>query len=68
MNIDDRIYEIIKSISNKVKESNIKLGIFADNIETAKLMASFGCEYIAISVDVGIFREGCVGLVKGMNN
>ena len=65
---DIRIYEIIKNISNKVKKSNIKLGIFADNIETAKLMASFGCEYIAISVDVEIFREGCVRLVKGMNN
>ena len=67
--VDDvRIYEIIKNISNKIKKSNIKLGIFADNIETAKLMASFGCEYIAISVDVEIFREGCVRLVKGMNN
>jgi 4-hydroxy-2-oxoheptanedioate aldolase len=44
------------------------IGIFADTIEQANRWISAGCQFIAYSVDVGIFSNACTKLVSKLND
>ena len=68
-NIDDPIIcDIVKKISIKTKKQNKTLGIFVDDIEKAKQMYSLGCEYLAVSTDVEIFRQGCSKIASSFSD
>lgn len=54
----------IKKLVDRCKQQNKCVGIFADDVETARRYRDLGVKYIGISVDVGIFAEACLKMVK----
>jgi len=54
----------IQKIVKKCREKNKHVGIYADDVETAKKYKDSGVKYIAISVDLNIMGKACSGLVK----
>lgn len=60
------IQEVNRLIS-LAKGKGKSIGIFADTIEQANRWISAGCQYIAYSVDVGIFSTACTKLASELN-
>ena len=54
----------IREIIAIAKENHKAVGIFADTPEQAKRWIEAGCQYIAYSVDYGIFYSACVELSR----
>ncbi|RAR47246.1 HpcH/HpaI aldolase family protein [Flavobacterium lacus] len=53
-----KVREEILKIRARAKENKVKLGSFADNVETYNFLIENDFEYIAYSVDVSLFIEG----------
>lgn len=49
----------MQSIVDRAKEAHITVGTFSDSPETLALWAKAGVQYIAYSVDVGLFTDIC---------
>ncbi len=54
-----RVQEEIRKIIEVAKANGKTVGIFADTLGQARLWKSLGCQYIAYSVDVGLFYNVC---------
>ena len=54
----------MQTIVDRAKEKQITVGTFSDSPETLALWAGAGVQYIAYSVDVGLFTDTCRGLKK----
>ena len=52
----------VREIIGLIKASGKAAGIFADTIEQARRWVDAGCQYIAYSVDYGIFIDACRNL------
>ena len=63
---DPKCIAAIKTIVEKCQAKNKDMGIFADNVETAKRYKDLGVKYISISVDVGIFGKACKELADNL--
>lgn len=59
-----RVVEAMKSILRKAKERGKTVGTFVDDAQMFALWKNAGVNYLAYSVDVGIFTEACGDLVK----
>lgn len=58
--IDDPEVQLrIREIIGIVRDAGKSVGIFADTIDQAKRWVEAGCQYIAYSVDYGIFYSAC---------
>ena len=53
------VEEKMKEIILKCREKGVAAGTFCDTIENARKWMAVGVQYIAFSVDVGIFYEAC---------
>lgn len=58
------VVEKMKGVVNKAKEKNKIVGTFVDSIESMRLWKNAGVQYLAYSVDVGIFYEACKNILK----
>lgn len=54
-----RVLKEIEVIVAKCKARNRTVGTFVDNMATAKRYKDLGVQYLAYSVDVGIFADAC---------
>ena len=59
-----KLLDEVGKLVAKCKSFNKHIGIFADNVETAKRYKDLGVKYISVSVDVGIFAEACLDMSK----
>ena len=60
------VQAVIKSIISLIKANNKAVGIFCDTIEQARKWISAGCQYIAYSVDYGLFLDSCKDVVTNL--
>lgn len=58
----------MKEVVLKCKENKVAVGTFADDVETAKSWISLGVQYMAFSVDVGIFYETSKNTLNKLKN
>ena len=61
--VQAKVHEII----GIVKDAGKAAGVFADTPEQAQRWIDAGCQYIAYSVDYGIFVDACKALNKELN-
>jgi 4-hydroxy-2-oxoheptanedioate aldolase len=59
-----KVDEKMKEIVEKSVQKKVAVGTFVDTIENAQKWRRVGIKYIAYSVDVGIFYDKCVEIVK----
>ena len=64
---DPRLLEAVEDIVARCKAKNKHVGIYVDDVATAKRYKDIGVKYIGISVDVNIFAKSCVDLVDKLN-
>ncbi len=62
------VTEKMKEVVLKCKENKVAVGTFADDVETAKSWISLGVQYMAFSVDVGIFYETSKNIINKLKN
>ena len=60
------VQNAIRDIINVIRDSGKAVGIFCDTIEQARKWISAGCQYIAYSVDYGLFLDACKMTLKGL--
>lgn len=58
-----KVGEKIKEVVGKVRKAGLSLGIYVDDVETAKRWINLGVQFIALLVDVVIFFQACRSLV-----
>jgi len=58
-----KVTEKIKEVVGKVRKAGLSLGIYVDDVETAKRWINLGVQFIALLVDVVIFFQACRSLV-----
>lgn len=56
---DPRVVSAIETIVTKCKAKKKHVGIYVDDVATAKKYKDMGIKYIGISVDVNIFAKAC---------
>jgi 4-hydroxy-2-oxoheptanedioate aldolase len=61
-----RVLREIEVIVAKCKARNRTVGTFVDNIAMARRYKDLGVQYLAYSVDVGIFAEACKGICNDL--
>jgi 4-hydroxy-2-oxoheptanedioate aldolase len=57
-----KVKKEIMKIKDMAKSKNIRLGAFADTIETYQFLVNNGFDYIAYSVDINLFINGLKNL------
>lgn len=62
--VEEKMIDIIE----KCRKNDITVGTFVDSIEGAKKWTEMGVKYISYSVDVGIFYDSCINLLKKIRN
>lgn len=62
------VVEKMKEVISKCNKKKIAVGTFADDVETAKSWISLGVQYMAFSVDVGIFYETSKNILNKLKN
>jgi 4-hydroxy-2-oxoheptanedioate aldolase len=60
----EKVSEIVAAVRAKGKA----VGIYADNVETARRWRDLGIQFVAISVDVRIFLDACQSMVRALGN
>jgi len=63
---DPRLIQEIKSIVAKCRAKNKNVGIYVDDVETAKRYKDIGVKYISVSVDVNIFARASKHLADSL--
>jgi len=61
-----RVIEKIKEVVRKVRKAGLSLGIYVDDVKTAKRWIDLGVQFIALLVDTVIFLQACQSLVAGL--
>ena len=62
------VTEKMMKIIEKCKKNNVAVGTFVETVESAKRWRDLGVKFLAYSVDVGIFTEGCREIVTGFRS
>ena len=62
--VTEKMMEIIE----KCKKRNVAVGTFVETVESAKRWRDLGIKFLAYSVDVGIFTDGCREVVTGFRS
>lgn len=65
---NEKVVKEMKLIVNKCKSENIMVGTFVDTKEGLEFWKKSGVQYIAYSVDVGIFAEKCQEIIRNFNS
>ena len=60
------VVSAIEEIVEQGKQKNVAVGTFVDTIEDGLFWKAKGISYIAYSVDVGIFADGCKAIVTSL--
>jgi len=63
-----KVTEKIKEVVGKVRKAGLSLGIYVDDVETAKRWIDLGVQFIALLVDTVIFFQACRSLVAPLKN
>lgn len=58
------VVDSMKCVVKKARDKGKVVGTFVDNIDNLKLWKSAGVQYLAYSVDVGIFTDACQNVLK----
>jgi len=61
-----RVIEKIKEVVGKVRKAGLSLGIYVDDVQTAKRWIDLGVQFIALLVDTVIFLQACQSLVAAL--
>ncbi len=64
---NEKVVKEMKQIVEKCKQKNMLVGTFVDTKEGMEFWKNSGVQYIAYSVDVGIFAEKCQEIIKNAN-
>ncbi|MFC2037422.1 HpcH/HpaI aldolase/citrate lyase family protein [Chloroflexota bacterium] len=62
------VLEKAREIVAAVRARGKAVGIYADNVESARRWRDLGIQFVAISVDVRIFLEACQSMVRALDN
>ena len=65
---DDRVIDKVKEITKTAKSRGKFVGVYVDDVETARLYAEIGAQFISISVDVRIFADACDSMVRAFHD
>ena len=60
------VVRTVEQIVEKVMAANRHVGIYADDVDTARRWIAVGVQYIALSVDTAIYYEACKRLVADL--
>ena len=63
---DPRVVDRMKEAARDIKAAGLTVGTFADTPEAAKRWIDAGVQYIALSVDTGIYLRGCRQMVQAV--
>ena len=63
---DDRVVNRMREAADQINEAGLTVGTFADSPEAAKRWIDAGVRYISLSVDTGIYLQGCRDMVQGV--
>lgn len=63
---DPRVVDRMKEAAEKINGAGLTVGTFADSSETAKRWIDAGVRYISLSVDTGIYLQGCRQILQGV--
>jgi len=61
-----RVQEEIRKIIGIARAKGKTVGVFADTVEQAARWVALGCQYIAYSVDTGLFYKACRETVQAL--
>ena len=61
-----RVLKEIEAIVSKCNAHDRVVGTFVDNLATAKRYKDLGVQYLAYSVDVGIFADACRKIIDDL--
>lgn len=61
---DPRVQDAVRDCAKKIRAGGRMAGSFARDVPTARRWMDLGIQYVAISVDAGIYREACDGIVR----
>ena len=62
------VYKAMKKIINKCTDKGIYTGTFTDTIENVTKWKNSGVQYIAYSVDMGLFYDKCKQIISNIRN
>lgn len=60
------VVDKMKEAVGQINDAGLTVGTFADNPESAKRWIDAGVRYISLSVDTGIYLQGCRNMVQGV--
>ncbi len=63
---DDRVVERMREAAAEINAAGRTVGTFADAPETARRWIEAGVRYVSLSVDTGIYLDGCRRMVQGV--
>jgi 2-keto-3-deoxy-L-rhamnonate aldolase RhmA len=63
---DPRVQDAVRECVRKTRAAGKVAGSFAKDLATARRWIDIGIQYVAISVDAGIYREACAGIVRNL--
>lgn len=64
---DPRVLEKVKEICGKARAAGRYVGIYVDDVETAKKYQALGLQFITLSVDLRIFSQACNQVVSELS-
>ncbi len=64
---DPKVLKLMQEIAQKTQSKGILLGAFSDTLETNKYLENEGFNYIAYSVDVHIYYQALISIIKGQH-
>ena len=63
-----KVTEKAKEVVGKVRKAGLSVGIYVDDVETAKRWINLGVQFIALLVDTVIFFQACHSLLAPLKN
>jgi 4-hydroxy-2-oxoheptanedioate aldolase len=60
------VLRTVEQIVEKVRRANRHVGIYADDVDTARKWIGLGVQFIALSVDTAIYYQACKALVAAL--
>lgn len=61
-----KVIEHVEHIVEKVRRGDRHVGIYVDDIETAKKWVELGVQFVALSVDTAIYYQACKAIVRAL--
>jgi len=63
---DPRVVDRMREAADMINQAGLTVGTFADSPEAAKRWIDAGVRYVSLSVDTGIYLQGCRAMVQGV--